>query len=44
MLAGPRGLGVAMAVLIIGGSAVTAAVAAIRPKHLPGEIMEGIAA
>jgi SHS family lactate transporter-like MFS transporter len=44
MLAGPMGLGVAMAVLIIGGSAVTAAVAAIRPKHLPGEIMEEVAA
>jgi SHS family lactate transporter-like MFS transporter len=44
MFAGPMGLGVAMAVLIIGGSAATAAVAAIRPKHLPGEIMEEVAA
>ncbi|HEX4261924.1 MAG TPA: MFS transporter [Acetobacteraceae bacterium] len=34
------GLGTSMAVWIIAGSAVAAIVAAIRPRHLPGDVME----
>jgi SHS family lactate transporter-like MFS transporter len=40
VLGGSMGLGVAMAVLIIAGSAAAAAVAAIRPRQLPGEPSE----
>jgi MFS transporter, SHS family, lactate transporter len=35
------GLGVAMAVLIIVGSILAAAVAAVSPRHMPGDVMEG---